>query len=195
MNVNQWITSLECEDEVDNTQALSKKIESKSIQPLDVYFEYFIIRLVAGINDFKNFKFDMKLDVNFNPISTAPGGKADLIVTYSDVELVGEATLRPISGKVDHFSHIDNPNKQIGMLFVQDIEKVDLQVWNTYKVYSNITKKLFMICDVKFLLKLILENQKTSNQKFLEFIKKSKEIWKTESSWKNIRNKVISLMK
>ena len=81
------------------------------------------------------------------------------------------------------------------MLFVQDIEKVDLQVWNTYKVYSNITKKLFMICDVKFLLKLILENQKTSNQKFLEFIKKSKEIWKTESSWKNIRNKVISLMK
>jgi len=193
MNLQQWIDNQKTIAEIENTKLLFDKIQSKSIEPLDVYFEYFVIRLIAGIDAFKNLEFSMKLDEDFEPISVAPGGKADLIITYDEIELVGEVTLRPVSGKVDHFSHITN-TKQLGLLFVQDIQKVDPQVWNTYKVYSNETKKLFMICDVKYLLNLLLSDQKTSNQKFLEFIKKSKEIWLTESSWKNIREKIISLI-
>lgn len=194
MNLNQWIESQQSKSEIEKIHILSQNIMSCNIAPLSVYFEYLVIRLIAGINDFKNLEFDMKLDGDFKPISVATGGNADLIVTYTDIELVGEATLRPISGKVDHFSHLDDPEKQIGMLFVQDIEKVDSHVWNTYKVYSNENGKLFMICDVKFLLKL-LGDQKTSNKKFLEFIKTSKDIWLTENRWKNIRDRIIVLLK
>lgn len=194
MNLNQWIESQQSKSEIEKIHILSQNIMSCSIAPLSVYFEYLVIRLIAGINDFKNLEFDMKLDGDFKPISVATGGNADLIVTYMDIELIGEATLRPISGKVDHFSHLDDPEKQIGMLFVQDIKKVDSHVWNTYKVYSNENGKLFMICDVKFLLKL-LGDQKTSNKKFLEFIKTSKDIWLTENRWKNIRDRIIVLLK
>ncbi len=195
MNLNQWIKSQQSKSEIEKIHILSQNIISCSTDPLEVYFEYLVIRLIAGINGFKNLEFGMKLDCDFKPISVAPGGNADLIVTYTDVELVGEATLRPISGKVDHFSHLDDTEKQIGMLFVQDIEKVDSQVWNTYKVHSNENGKLFMICDVKFLLKLLLDDQKTSNKKFLEFIKTSKDIWLTENTWKNIRDRIIVLLK
>ena len=193
MNLEQWIDNLKTCSEIEKTDLLFDKIQSKSIEPLDTYFEYLIIRLIGGINSFKKLQFSMKLDKNFEPICVAPGGKADLIITFDVVELVGEVTLRPVSGKVDHFSHITDISKQLGFLFVQDIQKVDPQVWNTYKVYSNETEKFFMICDVKYIHNLLLSEQSTSHQKLLEFIKKSKEIWLSESSWKNIREKIIQL--
>lgn len=193
MNPKEWIKTLQTPDEIDFSKSLFEKILSKSIADSEIYFEYLVIRLIAAINNFKNLEFDMKLDENFEPVSVAPGGKFDLKVTFDKIELIGEVTLRPISGKVDHFSHIEYPDRQIGFLFVQNIQNVDSNVWNTYKVYSKQNGKLFMICDIPFLLRL-LENQQTAHEKLLEFIKNSKEIWLSEDSWKNIREKIVTLI-
>ncbi len=192
MNREEWIQKLQTSNEIKKSLTLFKKIKSKSLRDEDVYFEYLIIRLFGAMNNFKNLVYSMKLDSNFEPISVV-GNKADLIVSYEHIELIIEPTLRPISGKADHFSHITDLNNQLGLLLAQDITKIDPQIWNTYKVYSKKNGKLFMICDVPFLLKL-LDNQKTSNKKFIEFITKSKEIWLSESSWKNIREKIIKLV-
>lgn len=195
MNRKQWIENQQNYDEICITQKLCDSIKAKNINPTDIYFEYLVIRLIAAIGNFKNFEFSMKLDDDFKPKSFA-SGKPDLIVSYDDLQLIGEATLRPISGKVDHFSHLDeeSESKQLGILFVQDIEKVALQVWNTYKVYSQEKNKLFMICDVRYLLDLIKSDQKIASNKFLNFVKNSENIWKTESNWKSIRAKVIFIL-
>jgi hypothetical protein len=192
MNVDYWLKTLQSSDEIKKSQLLFEKINVKNIVNDDVYFEYLIIRLFASMDHFKKLQFSMKLDKNFEPVSVV-GNKADLIASYDDVELIVEPTLRPISGKADHFSHITDSDKQLGLLVSRDITKIDPQIWNTYEVYSKKNGKLFMICDVPFLLKL-LENQKSSNEKFLNFIKNSKEIWLSGSSWKDIREKIILLI-
>ncbi len=196
MNKEQWIENQQNYDEIQNTQKLWESIQANNITPTDLYFEYLIIRLIAAIDEFQNFEFSMKLDNDFKPKSFA-SGKPDLIVSYDDLQLIGEATLRPISGKVDHFSHLNEESKvkQLGMLFVKDIKKVDSQVWNTYKVYLQEKNKLFMICDVPYLLDLIKNDQKITSNKFLEFIKNSENIWKTESNWKLIQAKITSILR
>lgn len=192
MNQNEWLEKLSSDTEIQETFSIFERIKSKIIVNEDTFFEYLIIRIFAGMSNFKKFEFSMKLDKNFEPISVV-GNKADVIVTYDQIELVIEPTLRPVSGKADHFSHIIDPKKQMGLLIAKNVKKIDAQIWNTYKAYSKKHSKLFMICDVPFLLKL-LEEQKDSNKKFLEFIETSKKVWESEESWKNIREQIISLI-
>jgi hypothetical protein len=51
-----------------------------------------------------------------------------------------------------------------------------------------------MLCDVDFIFKL-LKDQSTSFSKFEEFLKESERIWKEESDWNVIREKIITLVR
>ena len=126
----------------------------------------------------------------------AGGGKRDCFVFYDKLDLVVEPTRRPKYGSADHFSHMDsNPNKkQLGLVVVLDIEKIDSALWDMFKDYCTDNGKLFMLCDADFLFKL-LKDQPTAFSKFQEFLKKSEEIWREESDYEIIQKKIIRLVK
>lgn len=173
MNLKEWESSLKTKGQIAETNNLFSKIMANNISNPTLYFEYLVVRTFLAFENYNTIQYGIKLNDKFLPLSVSPSGKPDLVVTFANFELVVEVTLRPISGKVDHFSHLDNnlaaSAKQIGLLIVKDIEKIDDQIWNTYKTYFDQDHKLFMICDIGYLLAL-LNNQKNMLRDFSNFI-------------------------
>ena len=138
----------------------------------------------------------MKLDNNFLPQNFASGNKRDCFVSYDQFDLVVEPTRRPKYGSADHFSHMDfKPDKkQLGLVVVLDITKIDLALWDMFNDYCKNNGKLFMLCDTDFLFKL-LKDQTTAFVKFCDFLEKSEKIWREGKDFETIQQQIITLTK
>jgi len=151
-----------------------------------------------ALDNYQNIVYEMKLDEDkgFIPKRFAGGNKRDCFVYYNELDLVVEPTRRPIYGSADHFSHLDNnpDKKQLGLVVVLDIAKVDVALWDMFKDYCKNNGKLFMLCDADFLFKL-LKDQPTAFTKFQEFLKESEKIWREEKDYETIQQKVITLVR
>ena len=160
-----------------------------------LFFEYVVNRLFLALGNYNKIVYGMKLDETnkFEPKKVAAGNKQDSFVSYDDFDLVVEPTLRPIYGSADHFSHLDsNPSKkQLGIVIVENIEKIDAALWSMFKDYSD--EKLFMLCDADFLFKL-LKDQPTAFSKFKEFLFASEKIWTDEKGYETIKKNIIKLV-
>jgi len=196
MNKIEWIKKQKTVKEINENNNLLKKIFARTINESPLYFEYVVDRLFMALGNFKEIEYFMRLNEDFLPERVAPGRKADCIISYDDFDLVVEATLRPVSGSADHFNHLESSSekKQLGLNIIPDITKVDNQLWNLYNVYCDSEQKLFMLCDVDFIFKL-LKDQSTAFSKFEKFLKESERIWKEESDWNVIREKIITLVR
>ena len=161
-----------------------------------LFFEYVTNRLFLAMGNYNKIMYEMKLDEKnkFMPKNVAAGNKIDCFISYDDFDLVVEPTLRPKYGSADHFSHMDhNPErKQVGIVMVKNIEKVDGALWSMFKDYSN--EKLFMLCDVDFMFKL-LKDQPNAFSKFKEFLTYSEKIWQNEADYEIIEKKIITLVR
>jgi len=160
------------------------------------WFEYVVNRLFLALGNYNKIVYGMQLDEknDFQPKKVAAGNKQDCLVSYDDFDLVVEPTLRATYGSADHFSHLDsNPKKkQLGIVIVSEIERVDVELWKMFKDYSD--EKLFMLCDADFLFKL-LKDQPTAFSKFKEFLIASEKIWREEKDYDVIEKKIINLVK
>ena len=196
MDEVEWIKKQKTVEEIKENNNLLRKIFAGTINESPLYFEYIVDRLFMALGNFKEIRYFMRLNENFLPEKVAPGGKADCVICYDNFDLIVETTLRPVSGTADHFNHLESSSekKQLGLNIIPDITKVDNQLWNLYNVYCDSERKLFMLCDVDFIFKL-LKDQSTSFSKYEEFLKESERIWKEESDWNVIREKIITLVR
>ena len=196
MNEIEWIKKQKMIEEIKENNNLLRKIFAGNINESPLYFEYIVDRLFMALGNFKEIEYFMILNEDFLPVKVAPGGKADCVIYYDNFDLVVETTLRPVSGTADHFNHLESSSekKQLGLNIIPDITKVDNQLWNLYNVYCDSEQKLFMLCDVDFIFKL-LKDQSTAFSKFEKFLKESERIWKEESDWNVIRGKIITLVR
>ena len=140
MDIKEWENSFHGPSGVTRIHQIWSQIQSRSYLDNPLFYEYLCVCIFLAISEHVKISYNLKLNDDFEPKSVAPSGKPDIVVEFDNFFLVIEATLRPIDGKVDHFSHlklIDSINNVMGLLVVPDIQKVDDQVWNTYKAYFN----------------------------------------------------------
>ena len=159
MDRKEWETKQSEASEIKSNYEILEDIKIGSQEDLDTYFEYVVDRLFMALDNYQKIVYGMKLDEDngFIPISFAGSGKRDCFVQYNKLDLVVEPTRRPKYGSADHFSHLDiNPNKkQLGLVVVLDITKIDVALWDMFKDYCDNNGKLFMLCDADFLFKLL----------------------------------------
>ena len=196
MDEVEWIKKQKTVEEIKENNNLLRKIFAGTINESPLYFEYIVDRLFMALGNFKEIKYFMRLNDDFLPEKVAPGGKADCVICYDNFDLIVETTLRPVSGTADHFNHLESSSekKQLGLNIIPDITKVDKQLWNLYKVYCDDEQKLFMLCDVDFIFKL-LKDQPTAFSKFKEFLFASEKIWREEKDYEEIEKKIITLVR
>lgn len=198
MNKKEWESKQKEEVEIESNYKLLEDIKIGSVNEPDTYFEYVVIRLFLALDNYQDVIYPMKLneDQGFTPIRFAGGTQRDCFVSYDEFDLVVEPTRRPIYGSADHFSHLDlNPyKKQLGLVVVLDITKIDVALWDMFKEYCDNDGKLFMLCDSNFIFKLLKE-QPTAFSKFQEFLIDSEKIWREEKDYKVIQKKIIALVK
>jgi hypothetical protein len=199
MNEREWQLLQTDSKEINSNLEIFKDIKN-GIYNVDktsgLFFEYVTNRLFLAMGNYNNIVYEMKLDEEneFLPKAGAGASQIDCFACYDDFDLVIEPTLRPIYGSADHFSHIKKNTipKQIGIVVVPHIEKVDDPLWSMFKDYSN--EKLCMLCDVNFLFKL-LKDQPTAFSKFKEFLADSEKIWRNETDYEIIEKKIITLIR
>ena len=199
MNEREWQLLQTDSKEINSNLEIFKDIKN-GIYNVDktsgLFFEYVTNRLFLAMGNYNNIVYEMKLDEEneFLPKAGAGASQIDCFACYDDFDLVIEPTLRPIYGSADHFSHIKKNAipKQIGIVVVPHIEKVDDALWSMFKDYSN--EKLCMLCDADFLFKL-LKDQPTAFSKFKEFLADSEKIWRNETDYEIIEKKIITLIR
>jgi len=158
MNKKEWEKKQEEKEEIESNRILFKDIKIGLQKDSDLFFEYVVNRLFLALGNYNSIVYEMKLDEKrgFMPERMAPGNKRDCFVSYENLDLVIEPTMRPIYGSADHFSHLDtNPDKkQLGIVMVLDITKIDGALWDMFKEYCDNNNKLFMLCEADFIFKL-----------------------------------------
>lgn len=202
MKIEDFIAYLKSENGLKESIEFWNKIKTNLTKNRPLYLEWVVWRvLLYATGQKEDFRVitNIKLNEDCSPKRCAPPNIPDLVLIEKTKGLVFEVTERPIPGKVEHFSHIDWANTKystdfIGILIIkEDLEKVPLEVWNTYKSYQESGKGLFMIMDVEFLIKLVIRFRQNSLEKLTYFIDNSKSIWSATKSWKEVRERIIKL--
>lgn len=187
---------------LEDIKVLWAGLKSKAVKDGPTQLEWLVWRIFLAIGDCRNDPREMTnmlLDEDLGPKRHAPGDKPDLVLTYAKRRLVGEATERPIPGKVEHFSHLSHANEKyggkfIGVLIVKgDIAKVPSEVWSTYKRYFDGGKGLFMITNIDLLMGLLRKGRDKASERWMSFLDESERIWTTEQDWKKVREGIIEL--
>jgi hypothetical protein len=179
---------------------LWERIKINLIDNTPLYLEWLAWRSILSLNNYTIEEEDITsliFNKDFEPLRCAPGNIYDLCVMYPFKNLIIEVTERAIAGKVEHYKHLDVARTKydesfIGLLLTRtNLEKIDLEVWNTYYGHYSLGKPLFVLMDFDLLIHII--GNDNSFKIFKNFIESSVEIWKSSKNWKEIRDKIIKL--
>ncbi len=177
-----------------------QKIKSGYFSKSYLHLEWIVLRILYSMN-LKRFQIKsyIQLDEHFKPKHHAASNKPDICILNQKKSYVIEITERPISGKIEHYSHIDFTLKEhkvdscIGVLLtIPSTSKIHAWVWNDYHDYYIRYRKLFMTFSIEFLINL-LKNKEDPSDFFHHYLEESENIWSTSKSWKEIKKSIISL--
>lgn len=172
---------------------LSNNIKTKSIKNRSLMFEWLVLRSIYMLNLTNQDPRDIyngKLDSNFSPLNIAPSSEPDFEMKFFDKSIAIEATLRPISGYIEHFSHLKN--KDFGLFFfLTNYSNLPPEVWETFS--NNFKRFDDLFIPISFQKTFEFADKENSKQRFRKFIKKSRKYFERNEDWKSLKIKFVNL--
>lgn len=205
MNLQMFYEHNQTEEGINEIFTIWRKIRHQYYEKPYVYLQWLVLRILLAFGGFLNdlsTLTNLKLDnEDFTPLYCAPANERDHFVEYQEGKgWVIEVTQRPIHGYIEHYSHITKTKEEFDLdsasgclVTEQKLKEVPGGTWNSYKGRWDREEPSFVICDVDFLIKLLKKEQEAPVDVFKRFLQVSKQIWKKEESWEEVKEKIISL--